>query len=73
MRNTIDVARAAHELPSVHAVVLAMKIESRMNHPHEDMVRYYHDPLRANLFAEKLIVVHPEMGEDGPEVQGRET
>ena len=60
LQNMIDVVKNAHELSKVHAVVLVMKMESRMHQTYKDVVLYYHKLLGKDAFAANLIIVHPD-------------
>ena len=60
LHNMIDVVKAAHELGKVHAVVLVMKMESRMDQTYKDTVLYYHKLFGKDAFASNLIIVHPD-------------
>ena len=55
--NMIKVVKAAHELGSVHAVVLVMKVDSRMDQTYKDTVLYYEKLLTKEIFKNNLIIV----------------
>ncbi|CAE7677904.1 IAN7 [Symbiodinium sp. CCMP2592] len=65
----INVVKNAHVLGSVHAVILVMKTESRMDQTYKDTVLYYQQLFGADIFAAHLVIVHPDFKESSKKYQ----
>ena len=65
----INVVKSAHVLGSVHAVILVMKTESRMDQTYKDTVLYYQQLFGAETFAAHLVIVHPDFKESSKKYQ----
>ncbi|CAE7714722.1 unnamed protein product [Symbiodinium sp. CCMP2456] len=55
--NMIEVVKSAHRLDRVHAVILVMKVDSRMDQTYKDTVLYYQKLLTPKVFNANLIIV----------------
>ena len=55
--NMIEVVASAHQLDHVHAVILVMKVDSRMDQTYKDTLLYYQKLLTPKVFNANLIIV----------------
>ena len=55
--NMIEVVRSAQQLNRVHAVILVMKVDSRMDQTYKDTVLYYQKLLTPKVFNANLMIV----------------
>jgi hypothetical protein len=57
LTNMINVVKEAHKLGKAHAIVLVMKIDSRMDQNYKDTVQYYYDLYGLEACSSSLILV----------------
>ena len=72
LRNMIHVVKQAHALGKAHAIVLVMRMDSRMDQTYKDTVKYYHNLFGPEIFSSRLVLMLTNFRQNDYQYQGEE-